>query len=330
MFWKEEKRMEKNEIAAQMTHPAMGTVMAHRVFGEDAQLCLAAVTDEIARLEGLLSRFLPGSDVSRVNASAGFEPVKVGFGTFQVLLQSLEFSRAFPDCFAVTIGPLVDAWRNCRESLEPPDEAAIRQALSAVSDCDLKLDPWALTAELQQFGQSLDLGGIGKGYAADRVLEVYRQYGIVSAYSNLGGNVVTLGTKPDGSPWRVGIQHPRQEGRLIGSVAVSGQSVVTSGDYQRFFTDRQGIRRHHILDPKTGFPAQSGLISVTIVTEKSLAADALSTVVFVAGLERGLDIVKRYPQAEAVLVDTELRVFITAGLRDRFQAGEGIVRSIVE
>jgi len=178
-------------------------------------------------------------------------------------------------------------------------------------------------------GQSIDLGGIGKGYAGDRVLEIFRGFGVTSAYSNLGGNVVSLGTKPDGSPWRIGIQHPRQEERLIGVVSVAGQSVVTSGDYQRYAVGHNGKRYHHILNPLTGYPAESGLVSVTIIAEKSMAADALSTAVFVAGMDKGLELLKNYPQVEAVLVDSKIEVFITRGLKDRFQTDENIRLNIL-
>jgi thiamine biosynthesis lipoprotein len=142
--------------------------------------------------------------------------------------------------------------------------------------------------------------------------------------------VVTVGARPDGSPWRIGIQHPRREGALIGAVAVAGQSVVTAGDYQRTFTDRAGNRRHHILDPATGFPAEAGLISVTIVTGDDLAADVLSTMVFVAGPAWGLRLLSSLPRADAVLVDTDLRVSITPGLRDRFRAAAGVDVTVLD
>jgi thiamine biosynthesis lipoprotein len=173
-------------------------------------------------------------------------------------------------------------------------------------------------------GQSINLGGIGKGYAGDKFLEVFKKYGISSAYTNIGGNVVALGTKPDGSPWRVGIQHPRQESSLIGLVSVADKAVVTSGDYQRYFIGNNGKRYHHILDPSTGYPAESGVISVTIVADSSTVADALSTILFVAGMEKGLELLGRFPGVEAILVDMDLQVYITAGLMEYFQASEGI------
>lgn len=318
----------------QTTHYAMGTVMAHKAFGPSASPALAAVRVEIARLEGLLSRFLPNSDISRVNASAGVQNEPVSAETCAVLSAAAEFSRAFPGCFDATIEPLVRLWQRARQTLTVPDAPSIQHALALVDYRDLMLDPgssspYAMTAGLRSAGQAIDLGGIGKGYAGDRILEVYRRFGVTSAYANLGGNVVTLGTKPDGSPWQIGIQHPRQENRIIGAVAVENQSVVTSGDYQRCYTDRAGRRRHHILDPRTGWPAEAGLISVSIVAENSLAADALSTALFVAGLEQGLAGLKKYPRAEAILIDARLHVYLTPGLRHRFTAEQGVALTIL-
>jgi thiamine biosynthesis lipoprotein len=320
----------KNRLVAQTTHCAMGTVMTHKAFGLNAEDSLEAVRREFARIEGLLSRFLPDSEISRVNGSAGIKSEKVSLETYDVLSKAVEFSRCFPGCFDVTIQPLVTLWHTAKESLAQPDESSIKQVLPLVNYRDLILDPWEITAGLRNVGQSVDLGGIGKGFAGDKILEVFKKYGISSACSNLGGNVVTLGAKPDGSPWHVGIQHPRQENSLIGSVSVVNQTVVTSGDYQRTFTDSQGKRHHHILDPTTGYPAESGLISVSIVSDKSLAADPLSTIVFVAGMEKGLEFLKSFPQTEAILVDADLQVHVTQGLRYRFQADKGIAVTILD
>jgi thiamine biosynthesis lipoprotein len=126
--------------------------------------------------------------------------------------------------------------------------------------------------------------------------------------------VVTLGAKPDGSPWHIGIQHPRQEDYLIGSVSVVNQTMVTAGDYQRYFTDNKGKRHHHILNPFTGYPSESGLMSVSIVADSSVVADALSTILFVAGMEKGLELLRNYPEAESIIVDQDLRVYVTQGL----------------
>jgi thiamine biosynthesis lipoprotein len=308
----------------------MGTVMTHKAFGRHAAESVAAACEEVARIEGLLSRFLPDSEISRVNRSAGIRREQVGRETYDVLSSAAEFSRCFAGCFDVTIGPLVSLWHRAKECLAEPDASSIAEALSLVDHRDLVLDPEAMTARLGKAGQSLDLGGIGKGFAADRIVGVFGEFGITSAYSNLGGNVVTVGRKPDGNPWQIGIQHPRDDNRLIGAVSVIGETVVTSGDYQRTYTDSRGKRHHHILDPTTGYPASSGLVSVSIVTEASVWADPLSTIVFVAGKEKGVGFLKSHPRTEAILVDTDLNVYVTQGLRSRFQAAEEIEVAVLD
>jgi FAD:protein FMN transferase len=305
-------------------HIGMSTVMTHRAFGKHAGQALKAVREEAERLEGLLSRFIPGSDISRVNRSAGVQSEALGDEAFEVLAQAVEFSKCCRGLFDVTIGPLVKLWSDSKGTCTPPEEARIRQVLPLVGYTSLMLGPDKKTAGLLRPGQSIDLGGIGKGYAGDRFVDVFREYGVSSAFTNIGGNVVALGTKPDGSPWRVGIQHPRQESSLIGLVSATDKAVVTSGDYQRYFMDDKGKRYHHILNPTTGYPAEPDLVSVTVVAESSMDADALSTMFFIAGLEKGLSLLKGFNGVEAIAIGRDMRVHVTAGLAESFQAGEGI------
>jgi thiamine biosynthesis lipoprotein len=303
---------------ARATHAAMGTLVSHMAFGEHASEALTAVQAEITRLENVLSRFVPGSDISRINQYAGVSPVSISPDTLDVLSKAIQMASIASGSFDVTIGPLVALWHNCRGLVRPPDEASIKEVMPLVDFHCLDVDLVQSTARLCRKGQSIDPGGIGKGYAADRVLDIYQEYGIQSAYSNIGGNIVTLGCKPDSSPWHIGIQHPRREKDLIGTVSVSGLSVVTSGDYQRFFTGADGHRYHHILDPVTGYPANSGLTSVTVVCSNSMEADALSTILFVTGMEKGLSVLKQFPGAGAILVDTDNTVFVTHELQYGF------------
>ncbi len=315
----------ENAVMVQAAHPGMGTEVAHLAFGRHAAQALRAVEQEAQRLERLLSRFLQGSDVDRINRSAGVKYEAVSPETFAILSCATECSRISGGRFDPTIGPLLNLW-DYKNASSPPAEERIAKVLPLVNYRDLELCSTQKTAGLKKAGQSIDLGGIGKGFASDRFMELFRAYGVTSACSNIGGNVSTLGSKPDGSLWRVGIRHPRKDG-LVGAVAVTGKSVVTSGDYERYFFDSKGRRFHHILSPITGYPADAGLLSVTVVADSAMVADAVSTAVFVAGLESGLIVLEPY-QAEAVLVDAELRVYVTRGLRGRYQAGAGITRYI--
>lgn len=312
-----------NAVWAQSTNFGMGTEMTHRVYGNHAQEVLRAVDGEAIRLESILSHFKPESEISRINGSAGINREKLSPDTYEVLSRAAEFARFSHGLFDATIGPLVNLW-DYKNSSEIPEEASIRQILPLVNYADLIIDPNNKTAGLKQSGQSIDLGGIGKGFASDKFLEIFRDYGITSAFTNIGGNVATLGTKPDSTPWQVGIQHPRQANRLLGAVFVADKAVVTSGDYQRYFVDRKGKRHHHILNPITGYPAESGLISVTLVADSPTVADALSTIIFVAGTEKGLELLKSYPGTEGILVDRDLVFYVTKGLKSCLQMDMGI------
>ncbi len=308
---------------AQAAHEGMGTLLMHKAYGRHPLRALRAVQREVGRLERLLSRFDPKSEISRINRSAGLGRIKLSRETYALLSKAQELSFLSGGAFDITIGPLISLW-DYKHSKVVPDEAAVLKAISLVGFSDLQLDADSMTAKLMQPGQMIDLGGVGKGYASDKAMEVFRSHGITSAFTNIGGNVSTLHSKPDGSPWQVGIRHPRQEDQLIGAVSVSGQSVVTSGDYERYFIDRQGVRRHHLLDPLTGYPAESELVSVTVVHESALLADALSTAVFVSGMEKGLKLLEKIPSAQAVLVDQDLAVHVTKGLKDHFEPARGI------
>lgn len=304
----------------------MGTVITHMVFGKRAQEALAAAEAETVRLELLLSRFLPGSDIRSLNDMAGRGPVKVSEETLEVLSCALDYSRITGGAFDVTVGPLVTLWNVLKRTTIPPSESEIKSVLPLVGSTGLVLNDPIESAALDKKDQSVDLGGIGKGYAADKVIGIFKNLGITSAYTNFGGNVATIGTKPDGSLWRVGIQHPRRTNGLIGTVSVAGKSVVTSGDYQRCFTAKDGKQYHHILDPRTGYPAESSLIGVSIVADSSMEADALSTAMFVMGMEKGTQILKAFPGAEAILISADMSVYHTEGLKDSFSTADDINR----
>jgi FAD:protein FMN transferase len=301
-----------------LTHPAMGTIMTHQSYGEDSDDCLAAIRMEIERLEAMLSRFRPHSDISHINQNAGIKAVHISDETMQILLASQETAKTWTQAFDITITPLVNLWRAAAASQTPPARQAIQKAMQLVDHQDLRLYPACNQAGLRKTGQCLDLGGIAKGYAANRLRDCWRAFNIHSAFSNLGGNVIAHGCKPDGSPWRIGIQHPRIEQQLLGAVSIRSEAVVTSGDYQRYFIGIDGQRYHHIIDPQTGHPSRSDLISVTVITPDAMLADTLSTLLFISGMQKGLQILCNYPECEVILVDQNLKTYISKGLCDRF------------
>jgi FAD:protein FMN transferase len=312
----------------ELTVFAMNTPVSYRIHGVNAPAALAAALNEMERLENLLSRFRPGSDIARLNHSAGGSLLKISPETMSLLSAASRISEITDGSFNPMIGPLMDLW-NFKHAVHPPTAERIRECITEIGACWPTIDPVRGLAGLPGRCQSLDLGGIAKGYAGDQCLEICKQHGIQSAFMNLGGNVATLGTRPDGLPWRVGIRHPRQAGNLLGLVEVCSQSVVTSGDYERCFIDQAGRRWHHLLDPRSGYPAKSGLTSATVIAADGMVADALSTALFVSGLSSAGRILSAFPAAEAVLVDERLRVFISSGLREFFLPAEGMQVQII-
>jgi len=284
----------------------MNTEIAYKAFGENAALAVAEAKAALLGLENILSRFIPGSEVSMINQNAGKGYVNVSSETFEVLSCASRISEISGGLFDITVGPLIDLW-NYKHSFQVPEDEKIQHALSLVNYRDLMLNSDEQSASLRRLEQSIDLGGIGKGYVSDCLVKTLQKYGVVSAFVNIGGNVSTLGNKPDGSSWSVGIRHPRHDGYLIGAVKVTGQAVVTSGDYERYF-----------------IAVESGLISVTVVADSAMIADGLSTAIFAAGMDKGLGYLTHFPGVDVVLVDNHQRVFITRGLKEIYQTVEGI------
>ncbi len=308
---------------AQRTYLGMGTLISHTVYGRSAEEAVAAAYRETVRLENLFSRFIAGSDIDRLNRAAGRGGVALHPDTFAVLSLAREYARLTDGYFDVTVCPLVRLWSGS-DAGEAPSGAEIAAALKLVGCRELRLPRFGRTAQLMKAGQCVDLGGIGKGYAADRVIAMLRRFGVRSACTDFGGNIATLGARPDGSPWRIGIRHPRDAGRLIGAVRVADRTVVTSGDDQRSYRTADGRLYHHILDPHTGEPVENDVLSVTIVADGSAAADALATAVCAAGRDKGAAYLQSVPRAQAVIVDRNLSVHVTAGLRQCFQPAAGI------
>jgi thiamine biosynthesis lipoprotein len=304
----------------------MNTEFAIKAYGHQARKAALSAVRELKYLEKRLSRFLTPADVYRLNRAAGKRSVRISAPTFTVLNSAISYSEILHGFFNVAIGPLMNLWHYRDKTV--PEAEEIQKAFALMDFRDIVLDRRKQRAQLRRAGQVIDLGGIGKGYAGDQCIKRMKQAGITSASVDLGGNVAVLGSKPDGEPWRVGIRHPRKPG-LLGFVRVVDKAVVTSGDYERYFIDGEGKRRHHLLNPATGYPVESGLLSVTIIADDGMAADAISTALFVAGLVEGRKILKQFPEFEAVLMNEKEEVFITEGLKECFESIPGIEVRII-
>jgi FAD:protein FMN transferase len=292
----------------------MGTVFSVRVAARDrvARAAVAEAFAEMERLEDVLSEWRPTSEISRVNHAAGAHPVEVSRDTMSVVRAGLEERRVTKGSFDLTWAALHGLY-DFRPGLERiPDRHEVRSRLPLVDYRDVILDDQAGSVFLKRAGMVLGTGGIGKGYALDRAGEILERHGIDSYILFGGGQVQVKGTR-GARPWRVGIQHPRKPDEYFAYFEATEGSISTSGDYQRYLLGPSGERIHHIIDVRTGLPANRSM-SVTVLAPDGLYADALSTAAFVMGPERALAMFDHLPfPVKAVLVDPECQVFATPG-----------------
>lgn len=303
---------------ASETYFIFDTIVTVKVYDESATARhFADIRAILERIDAAMNRNLATSEIARVNAAAGREAVAVSEETFDVVRKALAYAEESGGRFDPTIGPLVDLWDVGGEAPEKPQAADIERAVSLVDYRLVEADEAARTLFLAREGMSLDLGAIAKGYAGDRIAEYLRSEGMHSAIVDLGGNILAAGVKPDGSRWRIGVQNPADaRGASIATVLVDDETVVSSGVYERYFV-QDGVHYHHIFDAATGYPTDNGLLSVTIVTGRSIDADALSTTVFSLGLEEGLAFVEARDHVDAVLITDRKDVYISSGLKER-------------
>lgn len=298
---------------------AMGSELHLSAWAEDepaARTAFSAVFEEFDRLDLLLSVWREGSDVLRMNAAAGKAPVAVHDDTRAVLRAAREMSEQTGGAFDVTFGALADVWRfDHDQDNRVPSAAEIAARVPLVDYRAVLVDESRGTAQIARAGMRVHLGGIGKGYAVDRAVAMLRAAGLAHFMIQAGGDLYVAGRRGD-RPWRLGIQDPRGVGaEPFATVELSDETLSTSGDYERYF-DLAGVRYHHLLDPGTGQPARLSR-SVTIVAREALVADGLSTGVFIMGPERGMALVERLPDVEAVVVTADNRVRVSSGLRGR-------------
>lgn len=314
---------EQNDTADQplaQTFYIYDTVVNIKLFGDKAsQQNMDEIGAMLEKMDKELSRTKVGGDLYNVNLEAGVKPVHVSAETMDAVKQSLDYAKEMDGLFDPTIGPLVDLWGIGTDTAHVPEQSEIDQARTLINYKNVVVDEAAGTVMLPKKGMVLDLGGIGKGYAADRVAEYLKSKGIDSALIDLGGSsIIALGHKADGSQWNIGLQDPDQSrGTQLGTIKISDEVIDASGVYERFFM-QDGIRYHHILDPRTGYPAQNGLKSVTIMSPNATDADALSTGVFLMGAQDGLKYIESLPEkVEAYFITDDNKIYATPGIKKR-------------
>ncbi len=302
----------------------MGTLMTQTIYGGNEELAKKA-TSEIRVMEAAISNKFNTSEVSKISALAGSGGVESKY--FDIYKLAVDVSVKSGGAFDITIAPVVDLWGIGTPDARVPSREEIEGLLPFVDYGFVKLEDG--TVSLTKEGAALDLGSIGKGAAADLALSVYRDAGISSAIVAVGGSIGVLGGKPGGAPFIIGVRDPKGGGNdYLGTLALKDISVSTSGSYERF-VEKEGVRYHHILDPKTGYPADSGLVSVTVVHENGALCDALSTACFVLGLEKGVKLLDGYG-ANGIFIDKEDKVFVTKGIQSNFELKDGLGYELVK
>jgi thiamine biosynthesis lipoprotein len=303
------------------TGQAMGTVVQVTLWTDDAasgQRAADAVFAEFRRLDEMMTTWLPGSEVSQINAAAGKKAVVVSEETFAVIARAVDISRRSRGVFDITVGAFAGLWK-FDEDMDGsiPSPAEVKRRVRKVSWRRIVLDEKRRSVNLSRPGMSITLGGIAKGYAVDKGAEVLRRLGHTDFIVQAGGDMYVSGRK-GAEPWVVAIRDPRgQRGEMFAIAPVENHSFSTSGDYERGFV-KDGVRYHHILDPRTGRPAM-GSRSVTILAKDAFTADAWSKVLFILGAKKAMRLVEQLDDFEAVFVDAENQVQVSSGLRERLR-----------
>ncbi|MCL2121994.1 MAG: FAD:protein FMN transferase [Clostridiales bacterium] len=295
----------------------LNTLITITLYDSEDQSLFPVVFDEIRRLENILSASLPGSDPDRLAQNAGKEYIAVSEETLTLLEKSNAFSDLSEGAFDCTVGPLVSLWGITDGGGRVPSEEEREYALSLIGYRNVLMneDGWVM---LKYPGMKLDFGAIAKGYIADQVKDLLAARGVRSAVIDLGGNIVLLGNKPDGSDYRIGVRDPAEEsGDYFAVFEKSDMSLVSSGSYERFFVQGDQVY-HHILDVHTGYPSETELLQVTILSNSSMDGDGFSTTAFLLGLERGLALLNSTEGVEGVFVTKDKQVYLTNGLDDDF------------
>lgn len=293
---------------------AMDTYMTLTVYGEQAQEGISMAREEILRLERMLSTTETSGMVARLNREKKLRVSEEIAGLWSV---SYDIFRQTEGAFDVTIYPVMKAWGFTGDTFRVPEKWELQRLLERVDSNRVSLQKDALILELPPDGE-LDFGGIAKGYAGEQLAEEWKEMGIHSALLDLGGNIQLVGSKPDGSDFKIGIRNPLEETGTLGTLCASDKAIVTSGGYERYF-EEGNKRYHHILDPKTGYPADSDILSATVVCEKGSLADGYSTALFVMGREKAISFWREYgDRFEMILYTEDGMLYVTEGLEETF------------
>lgn len=309
------KHAAKEKGSVTYSRMLMGTIVEITVMDEtaDSDKAVKAAFAEIKRLEALLSSYMPTSDVSMVSKNAGAGAIKVSPEVMEVMEAALAMAELSGGAFDPTIGSLAPLWGFSAESGKAPKRDEVNKLLPLVNYRKAAIDMAAQTISLKERGMTLNLGGIAKGYIIGKALETLKQNNVRRGIIKAGGDMAIFQNNGSEKPMTIGIQHPRESSKFLGTAFVVNGAAATSGDYERYFME-DNVRYHHIIDPKTGFPATQTQ-SATIIAKDPVTADGLSTAVFVMGPEAGMALIEKLPDTEAVIVDANGHVRASSGFK---------------
>jgi len=292
---------------------AMDTYMTLTAYGEHAQEAVDKAAERVEALDALLSTGNENSEIYQLNQNG--EATLSEEGGYLVE-RALELYKKTEGAFDIAIYPVMQAWGFPTQDYHVPDDDTLKEKLALADASKVNYDKDTRKIFFDQDGMEIDLGGIAKGYTSSQIMQIYQDCGVTSGLVNLGGNVQALGCKTDGSKWRVAIQSPDDTEEYLGILEIEDQAVITSGGYERYF-EEDGVTYHHIIDPATGYPADSGLISVTIVSDDGTLADGLSTSLFIMGEEKAAQFWRENSdEFEAIMETSDGELYVTEGIAD--------------
>lgn len=300
---------------------SLGTVCNVTLFQPKSEEIFEKIIQRVNQIEEKMSiHCQETSQIQQINANSGIKSTLVSNDTFYVIKTGYDYSQKTDGAFDITIGPLSVLWDVTNESPKVPSFENIKNKVSLVNWQNLKLDYKNNEVFLQRPGMQIDLGGIAKGYAADEAVAILKKNHINRGIIDFGGNIYAYGYKNNRlEPWKIGIKNPFQkESYPVLSVSVVDKTVVTSGVYERFF-EQEGKKYHHIIDSKTGYPADTDVVSCTIIGDSSMIADAIATAVLVMGKDEGLNFLKKETSVEGIIITNDKKIYSTTGIKDNLK-----------
>lgn len=311
-------RQQEARTAHQRDLFAMDTFFTLTAYGPEAEEGLESCILRVRELEALLSVTVESSDIAKINGKGSSNVSK---DTYWLIKTAKEICGETEGALDITLYPILREWGFTTGVYSIPEQNKLEELLRREGYSEIYLNEESQTVSVPT-GSELDLGAVAKGYTGDCLINILKEQGVTSAMLDLGGNIQTLGTKPDGSPWRIAVKNPFDSSEMIGVLEVVDKAVITSGSYERYFVGEDGKRYWHILDPADGYPADSGLVSVTIVGESGTRCDGLSTALFVMGKERAVDFWEKRSDFEMILVTEDGNIYFSEGLEDCFECSE--------